>query len=227
MKVKPVEPEGILAPHIGGDLAAAVIASRSGRQKPFDSYRAVQTLNVFLRASDPRLSAWEYVHRKANQKVLTAEYLRACVNYDPQTGHFSARLPSCKRNEGDRLGAEGSHGYLGINIAGRSYLAHRLAWLYVHGCWPPEQIDHIDRDRKNNRLENLRPCTNQQNNWNKRPATGHDGVSWCASRGRWRARITVDAKGKSIGYFEDLSEALAARRIAEERVRGRFLGEAS
>src|SRR5690606_36902468 len=111
----------ILAPVIGDELAAAVVAVREGRgrAKRFDAYRASLTLEVFQRASDPKLSAWEYIHRDANRQNLTQEYLLACFDYDAETGLFRGRLPSCTREEGDVLGSLGGHGYLSVSVAGR------------------------------------------------------------------------------------------------------------
>lgn len=224
MKVKEQEPEAILAEVIGDDLAAQVVALREsrGRTKKFDAYRARLTLDVFKRASDPRLSAWEYLNRAKNKTALTVEYLRACVTYDRMTGVFTARLPSSTRQEGDVLGSPGSHGYLGIAIAGRSYLAHRLAWFYTNGEWP-EQIDHIDNDRQNNALANLRPCSNQENCWNRSSVRG---ATWNPKRRKWVAKITQNYRTVTLGYFDSEAEA-QSRYLAEvERLRGHFLQEA-
>lgn len=221
----------ILSPIIGADLATQVVSCRSENRtkKPFSAYRAQLTLDVFLRSSDPKLAAWEYVNRAANRDCLTQQYLKACVEYSPDTGAFTARLSSSSRNEGDSLGAlGGSHGYLSIAVAGRSYLAHRLAWFYVHGEWP-EQIDHIDRNRHNNRICNLRPCTHQENTWNvglRHPTrSGVVGVNWNASRHKWVAKITIDQRTKTLGYFDELSPAIAARKQAEQEHRGHFLNK--
>lgn len=224
MKAPIQEPEALLAAIIGSDLAAKVVAMRGARERVrrFDLYRAKLTLAVFQRASDPKLSAWEYVNRAANRKSLTQEYLKACVIYDAETGIFTARLPAQSRQEGDTLGSSGgSHGYLSVAVGGKAYLAHRLAWFYVHGEWP-EQIDHIDRDRHNNRIANLRSCTNQENNWNKVGATG---ATWSARRQRWVAKIGHNSKTHTLGYFATLDEARACYLAEAARLRGHFLQE--
>lgn len=218
----------ILVPVIGERLAAAVIECRQARDraKPFDAYRARITLKMFQRASMPRLSAWEYINRDANRRDLTQEYVRACVSYDAETGLFVARLPSASRQEGDILGALGNHGYLTIAIAGKSYLAHRLAWFYVHGRWPI-LVDHIDRDRHNNRLCNLRECTYRENAWNVTPmqgtASGVEGVNWFASRRKWVAKISSGGVYRTLGYFDTIEEAAAVRAQAVKVERGHFL----
>jgi hypothetical protein len=224
--IREQEPEAILAVVIGSDLAAQVVAMRAARDrvKRFDSYRAKLTLAVFQRASDPKLSAWEYVNRAANRKSLTQEYLKACVAYDAETGIFTAKLPAQSRQEGDILGSPGgSHGYLSVAVGGKAYLAHRLAWFYVHGEWP-EQIDHVDRDRRNNRLSNLRPCTNQENNWNK---AGAIGATWNSRRQRWVAKICHNSKTRTLGYFATLDEARACYQAEALKLRGHFLQEAA
>jgi hypothetical protein len=225
-KVKVHEPEDILAPVVGHELARQVIAMRDskGRSKSFDAYRARITLAMFQRATDPKLAAWEYVNRAANKEQLTREYLRACVSYDPVEGIFRSRIPSAKRPEGERLvGTPGSHGYLSISVGGKSYLVHRLAWLYETGEWP-EQIDHIDRDRQNNRFSNLRACTNQENNWNK---VGAVGATWNGSRRKWVSKITHNGKSLTLGYFETMEEARARYLAEATKLRGHFVGEAA
>ena len=227
-KVRTPEPEGILTPTIGRELAAKVVSLRNSRArlKKFDAYRAKLTLAVFQRASDPKLAAWEYVNRDANRRELTQEYLKACVRYDAETGVFTANLPAGKRQEGDTLGSVASHGYLTVVVAGRSYLAHRLAWFYVHGRWP-SLVDHIDRDRHNNRISNLRECTYTENAWNVTPmqgtVSGVEGVNWFASRKKWVAKISSAGVHRTLGYFDTIEDAAAARARAVEAERGAFL----
>lgn len=219
----------ILSPIVGEDLANRVVALREGKErvKSFDAYRAQITLDAFQQASDPKMAAWEYVNRLQNREKLTQEYLKACIYYDPGTGIFTAKLPLNTRKEGDVLGSGGSsHGYLSVLVAQRSYLAHRLAWFYVYGEWP-EQIDHIDRNRHNNRLSNLRPCTHQENTWNVglrgQTASGVVGVNWNQLRRKWVAKISMNRQSKTLGYFDELSDAQAARQDAVQKYRGHFL----
>lgn len=220
----------VLEKVIGVELALEVIALRrsKGTEKQFDAYRAGLTAKVFQRASDPKRSAWEYVNRSRNRAELTQEYLHACVHYDAETGVFTARLPSGSRNEGDILGSVGSHGYLSIVVAGMSYLAHRLAWFYVHGVWP-EIVDHIDRDRHNNRIANLRECTLLENAWNVTPiagtVSGITGVNWFAARRKWVAKISSGGRSKTLGYYDDIVDAASARQMAVQADRGYFLNQ--
>lgn len=145
---------------------------------------------------------------------LTAERLRAQVRFDPESGHFSRTVAL----RGGRVGplnlSPHKNGYLYISIDGTRYLAHRLAWLYVHGEWPAGQIDHMNGDRIDNRLANLRVVSNAINQQNVRRArvdnrsSGVLGVS--RLRGKWRARIWLDGRERHLGVFDWMSDAHAA-----------------
>ena len=98
---------------------------------------------------------------------------------------------------------------------------HRVLWALSHGRWPNGEIDHIDGDRLNNALPNLREATPSQNQKNKiRPknnTSGHLGVSWYKPYGKWRVWVQVDGRQKHLGYFDALADAVAARSRAEAR----------
>lgn len=117
--------------------------------------------------------------------------------------------------------------YLRISIDGRLYLAHRLAWLYVHGGMPDNVIDHIDGNGMNNAISNLRPCNHSQNaaNWvdlSKRNRSGVRGVFWCKSKQRWVAQIKINGKSRHIGTFSDKSAAAQAYKAAAVSQHGEF-----
>lgn len=129
--------------------------------------------------------------------MITQALVRELFNYDPETGILSNR----KYRGGGRSGKAGSPvgsphpaGYLSAMVEGKNYLIHRLIWLYVHGVFPPEDIDHHDGDRANNRIGNLRSASRTENNQNMAVrsdnTSGVTGV-WRVG-GRWRARVTVD-----------------------------------
>lgn len=129
---------------------------------------------------------------------LTQAILKSLLTYDPQTGVFT---------RGNRIaGCRDSFGYWRIRIEGKLYRAHRLAWLYTYGHWPKGDIDHINRVRHDNKIENLREATRSQNNQNNRHAVGV-----YRHRDKWRAIITVDKKRINLGTFESKSEAVLAR----------------
>jgi hypothetical protein len=107
---------------------------------------------------------------------------------------------------GQRAGYLNSHGYRLTMICGRLYCAHRLIWLMHHGRWPTDQLDHIDRNRQNNRIENLREVTNAENHQNmsihKDNKSGLPGVSWYKRDGKWWARGMLNGKAYHIGLFD-------------------------
>ena len=90
------------------------------------------------------------------QDKLTAERLRERLHYDAGTGVFTRRVGSGHARAGEMAGTVHSTGYVRISINGGTYTAHHLAWLYVHGVWPSDQIEHISRKRSDNRIANLR-----------------------------------------------------------------------
>jgi hypothetical protein len=101
-------------------------------------------------------------------------------------------------------------------LEGKSYLAHRLAWLYVTGSWPVLEIDHKNRVRNDNRFGNLRPATHMQNCTNRAlSASGVPGVSWYKPTGKWRVLIRVGKKKAHLGYYTKLEDAVVARHNAE------------
>jgi hypothetical protein len=159
---------------------------------------------------------------------LTAQHLRRILGYNPGTGIFTWHASSNRRiRKGQIAGClSSSDGYWKIGVDGRSYLAHRLAWLHVYGHWPEHQIDHIDGNRANNRIENLRVATHSQNMHNsgsrRNNTSGLKGVDWYEPTHKWRARIWVDGKQLYLGHFDDKESAYAARNEAAIALHGAF-----
>lgn len=150
--------------------------------------------------------------------ILTQKHLRQILNYDPETGSFLWRI----RKEGiNKL--EAGHitkcGYHSIMINKINYRSHRLAWVYVYGSIPHRmQIDHINHDRSDNRIANLRLVTNQENQRNRRytgNSSGVIGVCFDKARSKWKPHIKVDQKLINLGRFNTLEEAIAIRKAAE------------
>lgn len=159
--------------------------------------------------------------------MLTAERLRGLLSYDPSTGHFLWRVkPRPQGRIGDEAGCVGGHGYISIHVAGRRYLAHRLAWLHVHGEWPPRQIDHRNCVKTDNRLSNLRLADKSQNAANgaahRDSSSGVKGVHWFKQRGMWKAEICVRGRRRTVGVFHDLDEARRAYARAAHDAFGEF-----
>ena len=152
---------------------------------------------------------------------LTAEKLRELLHYDQETGIFTRKVSTASRVKvGDVAGSLDGAGYLNIRVCSRKHQAHRLAWLYIHGSWPKDQIDHINRNRSDNRIANLREVTNKQNNQNKSKrsdnTSGHSGVCWHKRISKWQVKIRHNYKQISLGYFTTLEEAVSARKAAEK-----------
>lgn len=102
------------------------------------------------------------VSRPTDRASLTAETVRALLDYSGDTGHFRWK------ETGKPAGGLQDKGYRIIEIGGTPYYAHRLAWLYTHGVWPEADLDHINRNRDDNRIENLRDVSRSENNRNRR-----------------------------------------------------------
>jgi hypothetical protein len=118
----------------------------------------------------------------------------------------------------DRPHAHG--GYTVVQFGGHKYYAHRLIWA-IHYDDPGElEVDHINHDVRDSRIENLRIVTHQENMMNKssyEQQSGHCGVHWDGQKSRWRACLTVDGKTKWLGRYKDKGKAIEARKEAEKR----------
>jgi hypothetical protein len=158
---------------------------------------------------------------------LTQAYLKSILNYCPETGVFTrlVRTANCIC-VGDIAGSINGEGYLHIMIAGKRYKAHRLAWLYMTGDWPKDQIDHIDGEKANNRFPNLREATHGQNQSNtpvqQNNTSGYKGVSRVKGKRPWMARIMVAGKSIYLGIFETKELAHAAYREAADKHKGEY-----
>ena len=156
----------------------------------------------------------------ADHDSITADELRSILHYDPLTGVFTHRKSAGGRMAGSVAGSLDVDGYIKIGVLKRLYRAHRLAWLYVYGTWPKHDIDHINRNRSDNRICNLRDVTHQQNMCNagdfSTNTSGRKGVYWDKRDSRWRARFLLGDKYLSLGRFKTFDEAVAARVAAEK-----------
>ena len=130
--------------------------------------------------------------------IITQEQLKKLLDYDPETGFFKWKIANSYRIKiGDVAGyingSDGS-GYIIITVSNKPYGAHRLAWLYTHGKFPEDQIDHINKDKTDNRLVNLRAVSGKENARNKfiptNNTSGHIGVIWHAKNNRWIVKVS-------------------------------------
>jgi len=127
---------------------------------------------------------------------------------------------------GKRVGYLQSNGYTRVNIKNKPKYLHRLIFLYHYGHWPSQQIDHIDGNPKNNRIENLREATNAQNNYNKtkcdRNTSGYKGVSWSKAANKWESYVTIDGKRKYLGIYENIQDAAKVASNARKKLHVEF-----
>lgn len=167
---------------------------------------------------------------------LTAEFVKECLNYYPKTGLFTWKIRprehfvsdrSCSvwnsryanKEAGSIHKTKGRRfGYKVITLNNKIYRAHRLAWLIVYGKWPKNEIDHIDGDHFNNKIDNLRDVPNSVNMKNLSiridNKTGYNGLVLRPS-GSWRAEIRIDGKSIYLGTFKNKEDAIQARKDAE------------
>ncbi len=187
----------------------------------------------------------------AAKPLPSQEVLRQLLDYDPEAGVLrwkerpvgmfqpssyggksvrSAEWSAAKwntRNAGRvAFTADSGRGYRQGAIFGRTHKAHRVIWVLVYGEWPPEEIDHINGDRSDNRLGNLRLATPSQNAWNKgiysNNTSGFKGVSWDTGTQKWAANIRVNGRQRRIGVFETAEAAHAAYRDEAANLHGEF-----
>lgn len=170
----------------------------------------------------------------AEKQILTQYVIRQLLTYNLDTGHFFwlPRDETILKNKswnsrlaGRQAGAiKRSTGYVSISLFNCGYLAHRLAFLWVDGAMPKDQVDHANGKRSDNRWSNLRNATRQQNNWNvlAHGSTGKKGVSWHKRDQKFQALIRVDGRNRSLGYFDTPEAAEMAYNNEAERLRGEF-----
>jgi hypothetical protein len=156
--------------------------------------------------------------------------LQERFTYDPAVGRLFYTTAPC-RNQPQRVGtpAGGPHREGGWAVSYKSsiYLHCRLVWMYIYGQDPGDlEIDHINGDRSDDRIENLRLATRQQQQWNVRRTrsntSGHKGVSYYKRIQKWRAYIRVENKHKHLGYFDTKEEAALVYKAASMSLHGDF-----
>ena len=152
---------------------------------------------------------------------MTQERLKELLDYDPEAGIFTWKRPRRGIAANSMAGGLTPNGYIRIQIDRKDHLAHRLAWLYIHGVIPEADIDHINRRKDDNRIANLRAATrseNQQNHPKRSDNTsGFPGVSWYKKVNKWGAHIKHSGRRIHIGLYETLEEAAAARAAAKAK----------
>lgn len=148
------------------------------------------------------------------------------LSYNPDNGLFTwikSRKTSTK--VGSIAGCNMPDGYIKIAFKRRNYMAHRLAWLYVHGFFPKDQLDHINGVRNDNRIVNLRECNVNENQRNRgkspRNTSGYLGVSWSNRYNKWLVQVTFNGKCKHVGVYKNILDAAEAyKNFAKENYNG-------
>jgi hypothetical protein len=157
------------------------------------------------------------------EQTPTQQYVREIFDYDQSTGVVT-RKRSVSRNTkaGQQAGSINGHGYRDVRVLLKTYPLHRIIWLYVYGYLPSKKIDHINRNRLDNRLANLREVDDAENAKNisipRHNKSGCTGVSWYSSRKKWTVTIKVNGKNKWLGCYDTIFEAAAVRRSAEHHI---------
>jgi hypothetical protein len=153
--------------------------------------------------------------------MITQEKLKELVDY--VDGKLIAKINSKVRKVGDALSSLTDKGYLRASVGGKSYRVHRLIFLYHHG-YMPTQVDHIDGNRMNNRIENLREATSSQNNQNRKAtsSSGIKGVIWHKQSRKWVASICINRKSVHLVSFLFIEEAALVANKARQSTHGEF-----
>lgn len=153
-----------------------------------------------------------------NEEIVSA------IGYDSNTGvliWLRDAIRGSTLKAGREISSKDVHGYIQINVRGKVLKGHRVAWFLHYGEWPKCQIDHINHNRSDNRIKNLRVVCNQENHKNRpiqsNNKTGVVGVCLHKNSGLYRAYINTGGKQIALGYFNDLHKAKIAREVANHR----------
>lgn len=151
--------------------------------------------------------------------TLTQEQVKELFGYDAENGILIKKLRRGRTYNKPCGHNPRSDGYGSVNIDGKMYKTHRVIWLIHYGSWPDGEIDHLDRNKMNNRIDNLRSVCSSENQHNiglfKNNSTGYPGVSWYKPLEKYRAQIMVNNEQKHLGYFDTAEEAFLAYQIAK------------
>lgn len=156
-----------------------------------------------------------------------SDKVKQLFDYDPKTGVLRWRVSRRgKTTPGQVAGNIQGNGYRYVPFCGRLIGAHRVIWLYVNGVWPTGDIDHINRDRGDNRIENLRDVTRSQNMRNsirkRTNASPYQGVCFDKASGKWMASITTNYKQMHLGRYDTAEEAHNAYVKASKEIHGAY-----
>lgn len=158
-------------------------------------------------------------------KDVPIEKIAELLNYDPDTGLFVRKRYIVGGDSAVKQRLD-HDGYLRINVAKGTFKAHRLAWALHYGRWPAGDVDHINCNRADNRIANLRECNRSQNCHNsslrRNNKSGVKGVSWSGRRKKWHVQVAVNRKIHNGGMYADIAEAEAVAIALRARLHGEF-----
>ena len=156
---------------------------------------------------------------------LTVDLLNELFEYDKETGKLYWKVVRQRGNVGDEVGCDNGRGYLVTRINDKVYRVHRVIFL-MHKGYLPKTLDHVNGDRADNRIENLRAVTSSQNQYNrklnKNNTSGYKGVYYHKKTAKFRARISHLNKNIYLGSYNTPEEADVAVRAAREKLHGSF-----
>jgi hypothetical protein len=155
--------------------------------------------------------------------MLTQKRLKELLHYNPNTGIFTWKVSGiCNENakSGSVAGVSCGQGYICTTIYSTQYSHQRLAWLYVYGYLPENIIDHKDRIKHHNWINNLREVSRQCNGRNRgnpiNNTSGIKGITWCKSSNKWKVQIKVNKRIKYLGVYTLFTDAVCTRLAAEQ-----------
>lgn len=159
--------------------------------------------------------------------MITVDEVRKFFTYNPKTGELRWAVPKQSVLPGSLAGTD-CQGYIRVKVDNKLYYAHNLIWLFVHGEWPPIQLDHKNRVRNDNRLLNLRPATTEQNRHNsvtpKNNTSGVKGVHWRADKKRWAVEVYCN-KVRYRSFHKTFEAAVAEVQTVRARVHKDFAND--
>ena len=158
---------------------------------------------------------------------LSIETLKEWIDYNPKTGEFKwKKSPHHLIKAGDMAGGYEKRGYRIFKLKEKTIKGHRAAWAIIYGYFPSGEIDHIDNNPSNNRIDNLREVDRSRNQMNaktpKHNKSGVKGVHYCKSKQKWLATIGFNKKKICIGHFDLFNEAVQARKDKEKEIQGEY-----
>ena len=148
--------------------------------------------------------------------MIAKDEVKRLFDYDPETGIFVRKISvTSNARAGQVAGNRHNKGYVTLRINKRVFMAHQVAWLFANGEWPAGIVDHINGNKADNRIANLRIGTKADNGQNQRKAHANSqsktlGVCWNKRLNKWVAQIKCNGKVRHLGLFSDKTEAAEA-----------------